>query len=94
MVTAVVPDIKSSIAENLRELGYGVTTSYALGKEGDRLVLEILTTRKSERKLYKQIGEIESKAFVISYEPKYISGGFWTKTVKKRRSALKKRGEL
>ena len=94
MVTAIVPDIESNIAENLRDLGYGVTTSYALGKEGDRLVLEILTTRKSERKLYKQISEIESKAFVISYEPKYISGGFWTKKVKKRRRALKQRGEL
>lgn len=94
MVTAIVPDIESEIAEKLRELGYGVTTSFALGKEGYRLVLEILTTRKSERKLYRQISEIEPKAFVISYEPKYISGGFWTKKVKKRRRALKQRGEL
>lgn len=94
MVTTIVPDIKSDISERLRELGYGVTTSSALGREGDRLVLEVLTTRKSERKLYKQISEIEPKAFVISYEPKFISGGFWTKKVKTRRMALKKRGKI
>lgn len=93
MVTAIVPDIKSDIPEKLRNLGYGVTTSFAFGREGDRLVLEILTTRKSERKLYKQINEIEPKTFVISYEPKYINGGFWTKKVKKRKVALKKWSE-
>ena len=93
MVTAIVPDIKSDIPEKLRHLGYGVTTSFAFGREGDRLVLEILTTRKSERKLYKQINEIEPKTFVISYEPKYINGGFWTKKVKKRKIALKKWSE-
>lgn len=89
MVTAIVPNIETKMPEELRELGYGVTTSLAFGREGDRMVLEILTPRKTERKLYKQISEIEPKTFIISYEPKYINGGFWTRKVKKRRKDIK-----
>lgn len=89
MVTAIIPTIEEEIPGKLRELGYGVTTSFGHGREGDRMVLEILTVRKTERKLYKQIEELVPKAFVISYEPKYISGGFWTKRVKKRRRDIK-----
>ena len=89
MVTAIVPNIETKMPEELRELGYGVTTSLAFGREGDRMVLEILTPRKTERKLYKQISGIEPKTFIISYEPKYINGGFWTRKVKKRRKDIK-----
>ncbi|WP_035052042.1 DUF2179 domain-containing protein [Carnobacterium pleistocenium] len=89
MVTAIVPDVQTKMPEELRDLGYGVTTSLAFGREGDRMVLEILTPRKTERKLYKQISEIESKSFIISYEPKYINGGFWTRKLKKRRKELR-----
>lgn len=89
MVTAIVPNLETKMPEELRNLGYGVTTSLAFGREGDRMVLEILTPRKTERKLYKQISEIEPKTFIISYEPKYINGGFWTKKVKKRRKEIK-----
>lgn len=89
MVTAIVPDLETKMPEELRNLGYGVTTSLAFGREGDRMVLEILTPRKTERKLYKQISEIEPKTFIISYEPKYINGGFWTRKVKKRRKEIR-----
>ncbi len=89
MVTAIIPRVDTDIPNQLREKGHGVTSSLALGKEGDRMVLEILTPRKTERKLYQEIKELEPKAFVISYEPKYISGGFWTKRVKKRRRQIK-----
>ena len=82
MVTAIVPNGNMEIATKLRDLGYGVTVSHAEGREGERLVLEILSSRKSEKQLYKQIHALEDRAFVISYEPKYISGGFWTKKVK------------
>lgn len=89
MVTAIVPDVQTKMPEELRLLGYGVTTSLAFGREGDRMVLEILTPRKTERKLYKQISEIEPKSFIISYEPKYINGGFWTRKLKKRRKEIR-----
>lgn len=86
MVTAIVPlnEENQKLPEILRGEGYGVTQTIALGREGERLVLEILSARKSERSLYKAIKEFNDKAFIISYEPKYISGGFWTKKVRER----------
>jgi len=87
MVTTILPANSAedkSLPGILREHGYGVTQTSAMGLEGERLVLEILSPRKSERELYRLIKEIEERAFIISYEPKYISGGFWTKKVRKR----------
>ncbi|GCF95416.1 UPF0316 protein [Enterococcus florum] len=87
MVSVILPtntDQEMSLPKILRENGYGVTQSYAEGLEGERMVLEILSPRNGERTLYRLIKEIESRAFIISYEPKYISGGFWTKRIRKR----------
>ncbi|MCO7150627.1 DUF2179 domain-containing protein [Vagococcus lutrae] len=83
MVTVILPKTESMLAKQLRDLGYGVTVTYGYGREGERMILEVLTSRKNERVLYRQISEDEPKAFVISHEPKYISGGFWTKRIKK-----------
>ena len=65
-------------------------TIYILGLSMvlDRLDNPInFSPRKTERTLYALIKEIEARAFIISYEPKYISGGFWTKKVRKRQKA-------
>lgn len=89
MVTVILPtntDQEKSLPRVLRDNGYGVTQSYAEGLEGERMVLEILSPRKTERTLYRLIKEIEERAFIISYEPKYISGGFWTKKIRKRQN--------
>ncbi|MGO2892299.1 MAG: DUF2179 domain-containing protein [Enterococcus devriesei] len=87
MVTAILPtntDQDRSLPRVLRDHGYGVTQSYGEGLSGERVVLEILSPRKNERALYGLIKEVEERAFIISYEPKYISGGFWTKKIRKR----------
>ncbi|WP_277630557.1 DUF2179 domain-containing protein [Atopococcus tabaci] len=96
LVTAIVPatSMEKNVPEELRARGYGVTASPANGREGGREVLEILTPRKNERQLYEEIRQIEPKAFVISYEPKYISGGFWTKQVRKRRKRIKQMEQM
>ena len=75
------PDIQ--FTKKLRDKGYGVTSWYAYGMEGDRLNMQILTPRKYELSLYKTIHEIDPKAFIVAYEPKQIHGGFWAKSVKK-----------
>ncbi len=77
------PDI--DFTRRLREKGYGVTSWFAYGMEGDRLAMQILTPRKYELQLYETIKTIDSKAFIISYEPKQINGGFWVKQVRKGR---------
>lgn len=87
MVTVILPsntDHEDSLPNILRKNGYGVTQSYGEGLNGERLVLEILSPRKDERSLYQLIKSKEARAFIISYEPKYISGGFWTKKIRKK----------
>ncbi|MEG2707854.1 MAG: DUF2179 domain-containing protein [Vagococcus sp.] len=88
MVTVILPhdDLKSNLASTIREAGYGVTQSYGEGRDGERVILEILSSRKSERALYRLIKELDERAFIISHEPKYISGGFWSKKLKKNPS--------
>ena len=70
------------MAQTLREKGYGVTSWIGQGRDGDRLVMEILAKRKMHRTLYDTILAIDPKAFVITIEPKQFHGGFWTKVIK------------
>lgn len=82
-VIASNPNIE--LTRQIREKGYGVTSWFAYGMEGDRLTMQILTPRKYELSLYKTIQELDPKAFIVSYEPKQIHGGFWVKQVRKGR---------
>ncbi|MTV81954.1 DUF2179 domain-containing protein [Secundilactobacillus folii] len=84
MATVILPNTDSELPTVLRSSGFGVTQSSAQGLEGQRLVLDILTPRNQERRLYTIVNEKEPKAFIITYEPKYISGGFWVKRVRRR----------
>ncbi len=84
MATVILPNTGSDLPTILRKNGFGVTQSSAEGLEGQRLVLDILTPRNQERRLYALVNETEPKAFIITYEPKYISGGFWVKRVRNR----------
>lgn len=80
-VTSTNPEL--ALTRKLRDKGYGVTSWFAYGMEGDRLAMQILTPRKYELKLYEDIKRVDPKAFIISYEPKQINGGFWVKQVRK-----------
>lgn len=82
MVTVILPKENAEIIDIIRNAGYGVTVTCGFGREGERLILEILSSRKNEQTLYDMITITEPTAFVISHEPKYISGGFWTKRIK------------
>ena len=75
------------LPNHIRNLGYGVTHGTSYGRDGERTTMQILTPRKYERKLIETIKEIDDRAFIVSYEPKNISGGFWTKTVSRRQVA-------
>jgi len=82
------PDIE--FTRKLRDKGYGVTSWFAYGMEGDRLSMQILTPRKYELRLYETIKNLDPKAFIISYEPKQIHGGFWVKQVRQGKLARNK----
>lgn len=67
------------ISQILREKGYGVTSWEASGKDGNRIVINVLAKRKNEKKLYDMIEKLVPKAFVVSYEPKFFQGGILDK---------------
>ncbi len=84
-VNVISSDPNIEFTRKLRDKGYGVTSWFAYGMDGDRLAMQILTPRKYELKLYETIKTIDPKAFIISYEPKQIHGGFWVKQVRRGR---------
>lgn len=82
-VNVITDEFNRELASTLRTKGYGVTDWAAHGLEGNRSAMQILTPRKYELQLYNTIAELDPKAFIISYEPKAIRGGFWVKSVRK-----------
>src|SRR5699024_3108504 len=83
-VNVITSEPELDLSSKLRTHGYGVTSWESHGKDGNRLLMQILTPRKQELNLYNKIVEIDPKAFIISYEPKHIKGGFWVKQVRRR----------
>lgn len=81
VIYIITDSMDHSLPNHLRELGYGVTIDSGYGRDGERLVLTVLTPRSTERKLYNAIDELSPTAFYYSSEAKYIHGGFWTKKI-------------
>jgi uncharacterized protein YebE (UPF0316 family) len=79
----IVDHSEASLPGVLRSYGFGVTSWLAEGRDGTRLVMQVLVKRSNEKKLMKRIGELAPKAFIISYEPRFFKGGFWTKWIEK-----------
>jgi uncharacterized protein YebE (UPF0316 family) len=69
--------------KELRNKGFGVTSWLGEGRDGKRLIMEILTTRKNQRLLYNYVISLDPEAFVISHEPQHFRGGFWVKSLRK-----------
>ncbi|GIO64426.1 DUF2179 domain-containing protein [Paenibacillus cellulositrophicus] len=79
----IVNDPGSDMANTLRNIGYGVTSWIGSGRDGHRLVFEVLAKRKNQKKLYNSILELDPKAFIVVTEPVMLHGGFWTRGTKK-----------
>lgn len=82
-VQVTVDCVEIELPAKLRECGYGVTSWLGDGKDGQRLMMQVLAKRSNERKLLQILDKLCPKAFVISYEPKNFKGGFWIKRVPK-----------
>lgn len=84
VIHIITDDLDHSLAESLRNIGYGVTIERGYGRDGERLVLTVLSPRSTENKLYKAIEELSPTAFYYSSEAKYIRGGFLSNKVNKK----------
>lgn len=82
-VQVITKESDKPIAKLLRDSGYGVTSWMANGRDGNRLMMEILTRRKDQSDLYHQILVFDQNAFIVSHEPKHFRGGFWLNSLKK-----------
>jgi len=80
-IQVVVDSVDSNLSNLLREKGYGVTSWAAEGKNGPRLVLHVLAKRHNEKKLIEYLRKIKPNAFIISYEPHNLIGGFLVKNI-------------
>ena len=76
-VQVTVDCVEIELPSKLREYGYGVTSWLADGKDGSRLMMQVLAKRCNERKLFDILDKLCPRAFVISFEPKNFKGGFW-----------------
>lgn len=71
------------MAPYLRKEGFGVTSWIGWGRDGERMVLEVLARRKNEKFLYDCILAIDPKAFIVTLDPKKLHGGFWLNGTRK-----------
>lgn len=78
----VVDQHDQGLPQYLREKGFGVTIWHAEGRDGKRIVMQVLAKRSNEKKLVHAIQEQAPKAFVISYEPRFFKGGFWVRRLR------------
>jgi uncharacterized protein YebE (UPF0316 family) len=78
-VQIIINKEEMNVPNVLREKGFGVTSWVGEGRDGNRIVMQVLAKRSNEKKLMDTIEKIAPSAFVISYEPRYFKGGFWTK---------------
>lgn len=74
----------ADIVNELRSKGYGVTSWLADGKEGQKICMRVIAKRKNEKKLRNTVLQLWPKAFVISYEPSKLNGGFLVKQMKSK----------
>lgn len=81
-VQVIVNSTDCNLPRLLRDEGYGVTAWQAQGRDGDRLVLQVLAKRSNEKLLLALLKKIAPSAFIVSYEPKNFVGGFWTKHIR------------
>ncbi|RXZ84282.1 DUF2179 domain-containing protein [Paenibacillaceae bacterium] len=79
VVQVIVDSLAVELPNKLRDLGYGVTSWPADGRDGKRLVMQVLVKRSNEKRLMDSIKQLAPKAFVISHEPKQFKGGFWVR---------------
>ena len=85
VVNVTSSEYELDLPRQLRDLGYGVTHNTAYGRDGKRLILQILTPRRFEFKLIDTINQTDEKPLMVEYEQRQIQGGFGAKGVRSKK---------
>lgn len=80
-IQVITSNLSEDMPNILREQGFGVTSWLAEGRDGQRLVLNILAKRKCCDRLEETVKYFDPEAFIIAFEPTRFSGGFLAKKV-------------
>lgn len=80
-IQVITRNLSDDLSHLLRDQGFGVTSWVAEGRDGPRLVLNILAKRKCGDSLEKIIKQLDPEAFLISFEPTRFKGGFLAQKV-------------
>lgn len=72
----IVPVEKQSIVNDLRDMGFGVTSFIGQGKDGDRLMILINLKRKRIKEVYNFFKENDVPAFVSTNDITSYKGGY------------------
>lgn len=76
LVMCIIDKEELSMVDKLRDIGYGITSVSGYGKDKEKYVLFIFTTRKKRKKLVKDIKELNEECVIISETANSIYGGY------------------
>lgn len=71
------------IADDLRDVGFGVTESLGRGKQGLVHILNVVIRRRDFPLLLQVVNDVDSKAFVTTGEAHFVYRGYWHKIKRK-----------
>ena len=69
--------LHTEIEEMLRENGFGVTSFYGNGKDGNLKILNVICRNTKLIKLNKIVCKEDSKAFLVTHRLEGLKGGFF-----------------
>lgn len=76
MVRVISTDLSKSIADALRQAGYGVTEMSGQGMRGSVEIYEVVVRRADMPKVLQMIDKVDSKAFVTVEESRRVYRGW------------------
>lgn len=79
LLMCIINKDELSMVDELRDSGYGITTIPGYGKDSEKYILFIFTTRKMRKKLVEDIKRLSDGCVIISESANSIYGGYTNK---------------
>ncbi len=76
LLLCIVEQTELPIIDKLRDKGYGVTTISGYGKDSEKYILMIFTSRKKKNILVNEINKLTPNSMIISENASSLFGGY------------------